>query len=486
MIYIKTERMKNSFFNSISNVLILFSNTIFSFIVRTFFIKILGEQCLGLDGLFTNILSLLSLSELGISTAVSFSLYKPLAEKNDLHTSKLITFYKKVYRIIAAVILVTSLFLLPFLKYIVNGYTVNYNIYIIYSLYVLNTILSYLTTYKTIVIDADQKTYLLTGIRIIFNVLTYGLQLIILLLTKNLIFYLIIQLIFRHLERVITNYYIDKKYINVNFNCKEKIDKEDSEKIKENVKGILFHKIGNYAVNGTDNILISSIVNISTTGIYSNYISLVSIIKSLIGGIISSATSSFGNLNITDKSETKFYIFNIMDLICFLITGLFSVGIYFLINIFIQLWIGNSYLLNNVCVIIIVANFYLNSMLQSIETVKSSTGLYYQDRYIPLIQAIINLILSFVLGRQFGLTGILLATTVSYVLTVSWSKAYIIYKYVFHKSIILYLKKQIKNFIILVLTFLMTSLTFKLLFISNFILLLLVPFTFYGFVYSYS
>ena len=163
-----------------------------------------------------------------------------------------------------------------------------------------------------------------------------------------------------------------------------------------------------------------------------------------------------------------------MDLICFLITGLFSVGIYFLINIFIQLWIGNSYLLNNVCVIIIVANFYLNSMLQSIETVKSSTGLYYQDRYIPLIQAIINLILSFVLGRQFGLTGILLATTVSYVLTVSWSKAYIIYKYVFHKSIILYLKKQIKNFIILVLTFLMTSLTFKLLFISNLYILFII------------
>ncbi len=457
----KSSRFKKTIFNSISNVLVLFSITVFSFVLRTYFIKILGEQCLGVDGLFTNILSLLSLSELGISAAISYSLYKPLAEKNKDKINKIMSFYKKVYHFIALFIFFFSIVLIPFLHLIVKGYDVNYNIYLIYSLYVIDIVMSYLTSYKIILIEADQKSYKLTGIKIMFNFLTYGLQLLFLLLTRNLIWYLVIQVIVRQIERLITNIYIGKNYQDIDFNYKEKLDKEDSDNIKENVKGIIFHKVGNYAVNSTDNILISSIVNISTTGIYSNYLSIISIIRNFIGSIVSSATSSYGNLNVNDTPQTKLNIFNIMDFTCFFVTGLFTLGIYFLINTFIHLWVGTNYILDNFCVIIITINFYLNCMLLPVDTVKSSTGKYYQDRYIPIIQAIINLALSIILGKIMGLVGILLATTICYLCTVSWSKAYIIYKYIFQKNVFTYLKRQLKNGIMLLCTAFVIQYIFK-------------------------
>ncbi len=470
----KTERLKKSFFNGISNVSIMFINTILSFILRTAFIKILGEQCLGLDGLFTNILSLLSLSELGISSVISFSLYKPLADKNQDKIDKIMSFYKNVYRKLAFLLLGFSLLLVPFLKFIVKGYTIHYNIYFIYMLYVLEVVLSYFTSYKTILIEADQQNYLLTPIRILFNLLTYGLQFAFLLLTKNLILYLIIKLVFRQIEKIVVNLYISKKYPAVNFNCKEKVDKEDLATIKENVKGILFHKLGNYAVNGTDNILISSIVNISTAGLYTNYLSLISIIRNFINGIITAATSSFGNLNVTDSAETKYNIFNIMNFISFFAAGLFGIGIYFLINIFITFWVGSSYALSTICVFFISLNFYLTVMLQPVDTVKNSTGLYFKDRYIPLVQASINLVLSFLLGRKYGLVGILVATSVSYLCTVSWTKPYMIYKYIFEKKITLYLKQQLKNIAVLLLAVLLTIGAYSFISIANIYLLFIV------------
>ncbi len=462
-----TNRLQKTIFNSISNVLVLFSTTILSFILRTFFIKILGEQCLGLDGLFTNILSLLSLSELGISTAISYSLYKPLATENKDKINKIMSFYKKIYQSIAFLILIFSLVLLPFLHLMVKDYNVSYNIYLIYGLYVLDTILSYLTSYKVILIEADQKNYKLTSIKILFNFLTYGLQLTFLLCTKNLIWYLIIRVGVRQVERIVTNIYIGKKYPAVQFQYPKKIDKEDGDEIKKNVKGIIFHKIGNYAVNGTDNILISSIVNIATTGIYSNYLSIVSIIRNFIGSIVVSATASFGNLNVNNPPEVKLNVFNIMDFVCFFLTGLFAIGIYFLINSFITLWIGSNYTVNIYCVILITMNFYLNAMLLPIDTVKDASGKYYQDRYVPIIQTIINITLSFLLGYFMGLPGILLATTISYLSTVSWSKAYIVYKYIFDKNVILYLKKQCKNLLILFLSILVANFVFSLFHVKN-------------------
>lgn len=446
----KTERVKNSVYNGLSNLIINISVTILSFIVRTIFIRFLGEQCLGLDGLFTNILSLLSLADLGFSTAISFSLYEPLAKHDKAKISQLMSYFKKVYMYVAMVILVVGLCLLPFMKYIVKDYTISYNIYIIYILYLINTVSSYFTSYSSILIEADQKNYKLTKIRLVFNFLTYGIQLIILFATKNFILYLIIQFVFRFIERLITNWFIKKNYKDIDFYSKSQLPTDEKNVIKKNIKGILFHKVGDYAVNGTDNILISSIVNISTTGIYSNYLSIISILRNLIGSIISATTSSLGNLNVLESNQTKKNVFNLINFICYFMSGCVVVCLYFCLNPFIKIWVGDYYLLDNICRIVICINFYLNCIMLPITAVKSSAGLYYVDRYVPIIQAIINLTVSIIFGFKFGLIGILIGTTISCITTVNITKPYIIFKYVFKTSCFEYFIGLIKNIIVIV------------------------------------
>lgn len=466
----KNNRLKNSIYNSFSNLLINLTITIFSFIVRTIFIKKLGEQCLGLDGLFTNILSLLSLAELGFSSAINFSLYEPLAKKDYNNLSKLMNFYKNSYKKIGIFILLVGLMLTPFLNVFIKGYEVDIYVYIIYILYLLNTSLSYFTSYTSSLIEADQKNYKLTKIKFIFNFIVYGCQLIVLIIFESYIFYLLSLLIFRQIERIITYFHIKKMYPDVNFKCNEKINDKESFKIKENLKGIIFHKIGEYAVNGTDNILISSIVNITATGIYSNYLSITSVVKNLIGSVINATTASFGNLNVTENSSTKKNVFDLIDFVSFFITGLCVINLYFCLSPFIEFWIGNKYNLNSLCILVICLNFYFNCILLPVNVVKNSSGLYYIDRYIPILQAIINLIFSIVLGLKFGIIGIFLGTTLSYIFTVTWTKPLIIYKKVFNASFLEYLIKLIKNIVILILSGTIAKCIFDIINISNLLL----------------
>lgn len=459
--------MRNSALNGLSNLIVNLTITVLSFVVRTIFLKTLGEQCLGLDGLYTNILSFLSLAELGFSTSISFSLYEPLAKKKKEKVSALMYYFKKVYKTIAFTILGVGLLVLPFLKFMVKDYTVSYNIYFIFILYLLNTVSTYFTSYSSILLEADQKIYKLTKIKLLFNLITYGLQLFVLFYFQNFVGFLLIQFGCRFVERILTHLYIKKEYQDIDFNKKQTLEKVEKDKIKTNIKGILFHQVGNYMVNGTDNILISSVVNIATTGIYYNYASVIAILRNLIGSLISATTSSFGNLNVLEKSDVKKNVFHLINFVCLFLAGFVLVGLYFCINPFITLWLGDKYLLDTFCILIICINFYLNVMMLPITAVKNSSGLYYVDRYIPLIQAVINLGVSILLGLKFGLIGILLGTTISYLATVSVTKPIVIYKHVFQSSAWEYFLRMLKHIGIVTFSILFSTFIFSFFTISN-------------------
>ena len=220
----------------------------------------------------------------------------------------------------------------------------------------------------------------------------------------------------------------------------------------------MFHRIGDYAINGTDNILISSIVNITTTGMYYNYLSLTSVLKSVISSIMTAPTSSYGNLNVDSDLKTKENVFNLINYICYFITGMAVVGFYFCVNKFIVLWIGKKFLISDICVIILCLNLYLSCIVMPLATIKNSTGLYYQDRYVPLLQAIVNLIVSIIAGLNFGLAGILLGTAVSYITIAITLKPYYIYKQIFNKLPNRYYINFLKN--AFVVTFVICGLKF--------------------------
>lgn len=458
------DRTKKSFLNIGSNFFIMMVKTFLTFLTRTVFIYCLGEEALGLNGLFTNVLSMLSLAELGVSTAINFSLYKPLAKKDKKKISELMTFYRKAYTIIGIIVGVVGIILMPFLKYIIKDIENIDNVYIIYILYLINTVSTYFIAYKEALINADQKGYKLAGIQFIGLVALNIFQIIFLLLAKNFIVYLIIQFITLFIQRVITNIYITKKYNDIDFNCKEKIEKKDLQVIVKNVKAMFFHKIGDYCINSTDNLIISAFINVATVGIYSNYLTVINLLNNFITMIYNGLGASLGNLVATESNDKKEEIFKKMNFIAFCIYGLCSVCMINVFNDFIKIWIGERYCLSLSIVLVIVINFYLIGMRVPSSTMKSSAGLFDVDKYTPIFQSIINLVVSIVLVQKMGLIGVLIGTFISSIAIPSWQRPYLIYKYILKKSSKNYFIEFFKNIVILIIC------TVLALFINNLII----------------
>lgn len=441
-------RTKNSIYNVFSNLFIVLFQTIMLFVVRTFFIKILGEENLGLSGLFTNILSILSVTELGIGTIISFSLYKPLSEKDTKKINALMNFYKKFYYLAGIIIIVLGILIIPFLPFFVKDYSAN-NIYVIYLLYLINTAFTYFVAYKEILILSDQKNYKLTNINFIFMLIMYLLQIFVLVKFKSFVLYLVVQFIITLIQKIFINIYITKSYPEVNFKSKNKLDRKTFKEIKDNLKCLFFNKVGELLIFCTDNILISSLVNLASVGIYSNYSSITTITRTLINSIYTAVTASFGDFALKADGESKKVIFEIMDFVRFLLYGICSIGFFLLINYFITLWIGKDYIFNTLITFIICLNFYLMGTQVSLDVIKQAIGFFKKDRFVTLIQSLLNLILSIILGIKYGIVGILVATAISYVVLPCWNKPYLIYKYVFSSSVKKYYLRELLNIFVL-------------------------------------
>lgn len=441
--------------SSINNIIFNFGgniiNSLLGFISRTVFIYVLGNAYLGVNGLISNILSMLSLTELGVGTAITFSLYKPIAENNENKIAGIMEFYKKVYRYIGIFIFIIGLIIMPFLKYIIKDYNIiKENINIIYFLYLINTMYTYLFTYKRTLIVADQKAYKIVPFTTIFRVMTILSQIVILITTRNFIAYLIVQIITTLIENICINGYIDKNYP-VLKKCNEKIDNSELKVISKNIKAMMLHKIGDFCINSTDNIIISAFVNIVAVGIYSNYLMLIGMINQFVMIFFNSLTASLGNLIAKESKEKSFEIFNIMNFIGFWIYGFVAVCFYNLINPFITLWIGKENLLDEKIVVVIIINYFLTGMRVPVATIKSAAGLYSDDKYVPIIQSLINLVFSIILVQKWGLIGVFVGTLISSISLPCWYRPILIYKKIFKKSYIGYFINYVKYICILIL-----------------------------------
>ncbi len=467
-------RTENSLKNIFSSFLSNFILNIIKFVCRIIFVKIIGEVYLGVNGLLSNVLGLLSLTELGIGTAINYSLYKPLVDNDKEKIKSLMNFYKKSYHIIALIVLILGLIILPFLPYFIKDTTGIENLNVIYLIFLLNQVIGYLFSYKRTLIIADQKEYKLVPFTVGFNFLVNVFQIIFLFLTKNYLVYLIIQTIFIVIENIVINNYINKKYSYMEDKESIKsISKDELDKIKKNVKALLFHKVGSYAVNSTDNLIISTIIGITAVGYYSNYSSLIVIISGFIYTFISNITASFGNLIVKENTKKRLEVFREVNFIYYIMYGISTVCFINLFNPFIGFVYGEHFVLSITCVYLITFNYYLLGMTNIVEIVKSAAGLYDNDKYVPLFQAAINLVISIVLGLKIGLIGIFIGTLISTLLPLT-IKPIIIYKHVFETSPILYLKDFFKQFIVLIISIIFSVLGLHFLSFSNIILKLII------------
>lgn len=434
-------RTENSIKNIIMNFLYNLLNYGLRFVSRIVFVKTLAEVYLGVNGLLSNILGILSLTELGIGSAIGYSLYKPLANKDEDKVCSLMKFYRKAYQIIACVVLVLGLIILPLLPHLIKDNTNIENLNIIYLIYLINMVIGYLFSYKRTLIISDQKRYKIVPYTMVFSILTVAFQIIVLLLFKNYIIYLLVQTICIFLENIIINRYIDREYSYLSTKKDIKpIDGSELNTIKTKIKALLLHKVGSYTLTSTDNLIISKLIGIVTVGIYSNYSLIIGMISSLIYVLTSNVISSLGNLIATSKSEKSLSVFNEMNLICFILYGVSSICLINLFNPFIEFVFGEKYLLSMTVVYIIVTNHYLTGMNNVVIGIQTAAGLYEKDKYIPLIQSFVNLVVSIYLGIKLGLVGVFIGTIVSTMLPL-FVKPYIVYKYIFNEKLIVYFKE---------------------------------------------
>ncbi|NLM05233.1 MAG: oligosaccharide flippase family protein [Clostridiales bacterium] len=416
-------------------------NSIITFISRTIFIYILGSDYLGINGLFTNILSMLSLAELGVGSAIIYSMYKPLADNDEYKISALMNLYSKAYKIIGAVVAVIGISLTPFLGYIIKDKPNVDNLTFIYLLFLLDSVLSYYFAYKRSIITADQKNYLNTINQQTFNIIKFLGQVLILLVTKNYILYLLVQIVCNFLSNIFISIKSDKLYPYLKLNRNAELKKEEKSLIFRNVRAMMSHKVGGVVVNSTDNILISSFVGVYWVGIYSNYVMITGVINSVLYQVFTALTASVGNLNVSEDKEKSKNIFYITFFLNFWIYSFCSICLWILLNPFITMWIGEEFMLSKNVVFIIVFNFFISGMRQTTIMYNTTLGLFWNDRFKPWFEAAINLVASLVLLKYFGILGVFLGTLISTITTSFWVEPYILYKYNFGKGLLKYFSK---------------------------------------------
>ncbi len=448
----KLSRKKAVFKNLIVGIAGQLFNQILGFISRTVFIQQLGVVYLGINGLFSNIFSILSLVELGVGSAIIFSLYKPLAEKDESKIEALMSLYSKAYNIIGTVILTLGITLIPFLKYIIKDQPNIPHFILIYFLYLLNTVSSYFFAYKRSLFNADQKNYINVINNNVFTLITKILQIIILIFTKNFLLYLLVQIICTFFSNLDITIRANINYPYIKNKTGVKLPVEDLKNIKKNIVSLFLLRIGSVVVSGTDNLLISSFVGLRWVGIYSNYVMLISIIQAFITQIFNSITASVGNLVNSESKEKSIDIFYKIFFINFIIYSFSCISLFVLLNPFIRLWIGKEFLLPTGVVLLIVFNIYLMGIRNVLWIFNNTLGFFYFFRYMPFIEATINLGVSIILLKSLGIVGVFLGTLTSTVTTYIFAEPYILYKNYFKVSLSTYFVKYFNYMTVLVVT----------------------------------
>lgn len=460
----RTVRVENSIKNISTGILSQGISIILAFATRTVFIYTLGAEYLGVEGLFSNILSLLSLTNLGMETAVIYSLYKPLKENNLEEIKGYVSVYGKIYRYVGVLTLILGLMILPFLGFFIKGEVmIKENIITIYIMFLLNSALSYFCIYKKSVLMANQQNYLISSIHIKYIFVTNLIQIGLLLLFKTYIIVLILQLVLRIMENISTSHRADKEFPCLrDKGVKGELSERKKRDLFKNVYSIFLYKISGTIINSTDNILISKFIGIIQVGIYSNYLLIISTLKTLLSYVFYSLTSSIGNLMVSDENEHKEFIFNEIFFMSFWTYGFSSICLYILINDFIGLCFGEMYVLDNITVAIIIADFYTAGMQSASTTYRDTSGLFGVGKYRPLIAASLNLIISILLAVKLQIAGIILGTIISRLMVYFWFDPYVIHKYLFNKGCKEYFLKYIYYTFIVVITgfvtFMVTSL----------------------------
>lgn len=453
-------RKKNVVRNTYVAFLKFIIQYVLQFILRTVVIYKFGKEYLGLSGLFTNILGCLNLAELGIGGAIAFSMYKPVAENDIDKINSLVHLYKKIYRIIACVVLLMGLLLMPFLETLIkNKPNIFINFYIIYLIYLINAVLTYVSAYRRSLLFAYQRNDVENLVKTISLMLTSISQIIIILVLKNYYLYILCLPIFTVVD-IILLYFKSKKILPEFSKDIKPLDSATKKEIKKNIFALSAHQLGGVLVLSTDNIIISASSNlgIGILGVYSNYATIITMITGLISLVATALQGSVGNYIASESSNNVRKKFEYLQFLFVWMVGFCSIALLCLFQPFILLWTrSSSWVLDFKIVLLLVVSFYLSNSITMPYIFKITSGQMVHDVWKPLVQGFVNLVASLVLVKFIGLSGIILGTILSTLSAPFWSEPFVVYKYYFKTSVIEYWKKF---FVYMIVTILAGAITF--------------------------
>lgn len=438
----KDSRLKNSIRNILTAWLSQVIKIVFAFVGRYVFITQLSAEYLGINGLFSSILMALTFVELGMGSAIMYSLYRPIAEENQDELWALIKLFRKIFISIGIFVLLAGSLISPFLDVFIKEMPDIRHIQLIYLMFVINTSITYIFTYKGTILTAYQKNYILKIIRTSSFVALTIVQILILIVTKNYILFLTVQIVFTVIEGMLLSYVFNKVIGKIPRKSVE-VSKDVKANIILNTKAIAYFKVGHVINNTVDNFMISKLIGIVSVGIYSNYYMIITAVDSVIAQFFAAITASIGNMRVTTKHEKQETVFNATMLISHFGYSASAMCLLAVTNTFIEYFYTEDYLFEMTVLFVLVINFYLQGLRKPFSIFREAFGLYKHTKYVSIIEAGMNLYFSVIFIKYWGIAGVFMATILSYLICGFWFEPYILFKYGFEKKVLIYWKKYI-------------------------------------------
>ncbi len=443
-------RTSNVIKNSGASILNRLVQMMIQFVIRTVFIHVLGNEYTGISSLFTDILQVLSLMELGLDASMTYSLYKPLSRNDTAKVASLLNFYRSAFNLIGVGVLVSGVICTPFLKYIIKGVpNITEDIRGIFLMYVATTAFSYFMIYRTILLNADQQSRIAMNVRTITMVIETGIEVVLLFIFRKFYAYLIIRFFSVIIRNLIITYITTKKYPNYFKGTCEPLPEDEKRILLRDLACLTVYNTSGVVINSTDSIFISAFTGTVEVAIITNFTLITNSVRSAVNQVVNAAKPSIGNLAATRSEQQQKVVFDRMNFIAFAVSCICCTCFMTLLNPFVgDIWFNESYKIPQGIIFIIVINFYIAVMVFPMESFRSANGLFVQGWIRPAVMAVMNIVLDFYMGKRWGIGGIFLATTISRVLTQVWYDPYLVYKHVFKEAVGSYYLDYVKYFVI--------------------------------------
>lgn len=447
----RIQRTKNATRNIFWGILFRMVATLCPFIMRTVLLYTLGVEYLGLNSLFTSLLSFLSLAELGVGNAMVYAMYKPVAQDDDAAICALLKLYKKLYKIIGTIILVIGLMIFPFVEKLVHGsYPHDINPYILFALYLFNTVISYfMYGYKQSILLAFHRNDIISRRATILRLTMYLVQIVILFVTRNFYLYILILPFYNISTNLVNSYIVDKLY--PQYKCMGEVSKETSASIKRNVFSLIGNKLSDIVLNSADNLVLSIFIGLSMVASYDNYYYVFNAVVGIALVIYTSLTAGLGNSIELESTEKNYHDFKILTFLNSWFVTWCTTCLICLMQPFMYIWVGEKYMFHDSVVILFGIYFYIFQSEKIVLTYKDAAGIWWQDRLRPYIVMGTNLLLNILTVQVIGVYGVVLSTIVSLIISLPWS-GYILHKYLFQKPFLNYLGLYLKYIFIACIT----------------------------------